>query len=293
VPQLRISILGAAGFLGQNLAHRLVSEGHHVTGYVLNPSNADLGFESKSILSFLNSAPTSTPHFDVTINLAARRSTRNQPLTEVEVNKYTYEIPRQFIMRTARAQTIVLNASTYIQNFEGETGRTVDSYAAAKERLSKFLQKQSLISGFRTKDLFFFTIYGLGDRSNHLVPLLLEAARSGNRIQLSPGDQLMNLLYVNDATQNILNCISEQNELHYSKNYVWAEKYVTVKQLTSEIESVTSRKIHCEWGAREYAGHEMMNPWSIPMSQLTNFVAPTSLVEGISKIWESIQNEPS
>jgi CDP-paratose synthetase len=288
---VKISILGAAGFLGQNLGRRLVSEGHHVIGYVLSPLQADIGFECKSILSFLNSAPESTPDFDVTINLAARRSTRGQPLTEVEVDKYTYEVPRQFIMRTARAQTMVLNASTYIQNFGGETGRTVDSYGEAKERLSKFLEKQSLVSGFRTRDLFFFTLYGHGDRSNHLVPLLLEAARSGNRIQLSPGDQLMNLLYVNDATQNILNCISSEDEHYYSKSYVWDENYLTVRQLVSEIESVTGQKINCDWGAREYAGHEMMNPWSIPMPQLSNFVSPTTLGDGISTVWKAVQNE--
>jgi nucleoside-diphosphate-sugar epimerase len=287
---LKISILGAAGFLGQNLARRLVSDGHQVTGYILNPSKNDLGFESKSILSFLDSNSLSVPNSDVTINLAARRSTRNQPITEAEVNKFTYEIPKEFIMRTAGPETIVLNASTYIQNFAGETGRTVDSYGSAKEKLSRFLEKQSMTSGFRTRDLFFFTLYGLGDRPNHLVPLLLDAARLGNRVQLSPGDQLMNLLYVNDATQNILNCITSGEEISYGKNYVWAENYITVKQLVSAIESTTGRKINCEWGAREYAGHEMMKPWPIPMPQLNNFVAPTSLEEGISIIWKTTQN---
>lgn len=287
---MKISILGAAGFLGQNLARKLVSEGHQVTGYVLNPSKEDLGFESKSILSFLDSKPLSNSNFDVTINLAARRSTRNQPFTEVEVSKFTYEIPKEFIMRTAGPQTIVLNASTYIQNFAGETGRTVDSYGAAKEKLSRFLEKKSLVSGFRTRDLFFFTLYGLGDRPSHLVPLLLDSARLGNRIQLSPGDQLMNLLYINDAIQNILNCITSGEEISYRKNYVWAENYITVKQLVSAIESTTGKKIKCDWGAREYAGHEMMNPWPIPMPQLNNFVAPTSLEEGISLIWKTIRN---
>ena len=41
---MKISILGAGGFLGQNLARRLVRDGHQVVGYVLNPSGIDVGF---------------------------------------------------------------------------------------------------------------------------------------------------------------------------------------------------------------------------------------------------------
>lgn len=291
---MKIAILGARGFLGQNLGRLLVAKGHEVVGYVLNPdSEKEVEFEYRSVSDLLSSPITNNPSYDVTINLAARRSTRNQRFTEAEVNEFTYEIPKEFIMRTAGSQTIVLNASTYIQNFAGETSRTVDSYGAAKEKLSQFLEDQSSVSGFRTRDLFFFTLYGIGDRPSHLVPLLLDAAKSGNRISLSPGDQLMNLLYINDAAQNILNCISLESELSYSKNHVWAENYFTVKQLVSTIESAIGEKIKCDWGSREYVGHEMMNPWPIPMQQLSNFVAPTSLVDGISKIWESIQNVSS
>jgi nucleoside-diphosphate-sugar epimerase len=289
---MRIAILGARGFLGQNLGPLLVSQGYEVVGYVLNPDfGKDLGFECKSVTELLSSPIIGNSSYDVTINLAARRSTRNQRFTEAEVNEFTYEIPKEFILRTAGPQTTVLNASTYIQNFAGETSRTVDSYGAAKEKLSQFLEHQSLVSRFRTRDLFFFTLYGIGDRPNHLVPLLLNAARSGKQIALSPGDQLMNLLYIDDAAQNILNCISSVSDLFYSKSHVWAENYFTVKQLVSTIESTIGEKINCDWGSREYAGHEMMNPWPIPMKQLANFVAPTALANGISKIWDSIQNE--
>ena len=288
---MRIAILGARGFLGQNLGPLLVSQGHEVVGYVLNPDfGKDLGFECKSVTELLSSPIIGNSSYDVTINLAARRSTRNQRFTEAEVNEFTYEIPKEFILRTAGPQTTVLNASTYIQNFAGETSRTVDSSGAAKEKLSQFLEHQSLVSRFRTRDLFFFTLYGIGDRPSHLVPLLLNAAKSGNQIALSPGDQLMNLLYVSDAAQNILNSISLENGSSYNKYRVWSEDYYTIKQLVSAIESTIGMKINCDWGSREYAGHEMMEPWSIPMQKLSNFVAPTTLTNGVLKIWESIES---
>ena len=141
---MKIAILGARGFVGGKLGRLLVSYGHEVTGYVLNPElGASIGFECKSIYELLGSQIGAAPGYDVTINLAARRATRAQPFTESQVNDFTYEIPKEFVLRTAGRETLVINSSTYIQNFGGATGHTVDSYGASKERLSRFLEDQS------------------------------------------------------------------------------------------------------------------------------------------------------
>jgi nucleoside-diphosphate-sugar epimerase len=288
---MKIAILGAHGFLGRKLSGLLVAQGHEVVGYVLNPfPDSNSSFECKSVSELLASPLDSEPPYDVSINLAARRSTRNQQFTEDEVNEFTFRIPKEFILRTTGPQTIVINASTYIQNFTGDIGRTVDSYGAAKEKLSRFLEYESVVRGLQTRDLFFFTLYGVGDRPNHLVPLLLDAARSGGEIALSPGYQLMNLLYVDDAAQNILKCIGLKNQEPYHKSFVWSEDYFSVRELVTRIEEVVGRKINCSWGTRDYAGHEMMSPWPIPMKQLSGFTAITKLDDGIATIWSSAVN---
>ena len=284
---MKIAILGARGFLGRKLSSQLVSLGHEVDGYVFNPDlEKNVEVKYKSIFDLLASPLPSKSTYDASINLAARRSTKAKQFTENEVNYFTFEIPQQFILRTAGPGTLVLNASTYIQNYLGEIGRTVDSYGAAKEKLSKFLERNSESNGFITRDLFLFTLFGLGDSPSHLVPLLLNAAKSGDEIALSPGHQLMNLLYVEDAVQNLLNCISFTDQSPYRKNFVWTEEYFSVRHLVNCIESVVGREINCAWGSREYAGHEMMHQWPIPMQQLPNFVAPTSIIDGITNIWE-------
>lgn len=160
---MKIAILGAHGFVGRNLGRLLVSQGHDVTGYVLNPElGAKIGFECESVYKLLNSRIGAEPVYDVTINLAARRATRAQPFSESQVNDFTYEIPKEFIIRTAGPETLVVNSSTYIQNFGGETGYTVDSYGASKEKLSRFLEQESLRHRFKTIDLFFLRYTGRG-----------------------------------------------------------------------------------------------------------------------------------
>jgi len=285
---MKIAILGAHGFVGGNLGRLLTSYGHQVIGYVLNPEvKKSVGFECKSIYELLDSRISAEASYDVTINLAARRATRTQPFTEIQINDFTYEIPKEFILRTAGPETLVINSSTYIQNFGGKTGNTVDSYGASKEKLSSFLERESLHHKFRCTDLYFFTLYGVGDRPNHLVPLLLDAAATGKQIELSPGKQLMNLLYVDDAIQNIINSLDQVGVIGYQKHYLWSGEYFSVRELVERIQSSIGRKIDCAWGKREYVGHEMMEPWKIPMEQLPGFTAPTSLEVGISKIWKS------
>lgn len=287
---MKISILGARGFLGRNLSQLLISQNHEVTGFVLDPDLEESpGFECRSVTELLKCQVTGESPYDVTINLAARRSTRVQPFTESQVNDFTYEIPKEFILRTAGPQTLVLNSSTYIQNFRGSIGQTVDSYGAAKEKLSRFLEEKSSRFEFKTTDLFFFTLYGPGDRPSHLVPLLLNAAATGERISLSPGYQLMNLLYIDDAVQNILRTISLGKGVVYQKKYVWSGEYFSVRELVERIQSTIGREINCDWGEREYVGHEMMEPWTIPMEQLPGFTAPTFLEDGIMRIWKAIE----
>ena len=93
---MKIAILGAQGFVGGNLGRALISRGHDVTGYVLNPAlGSSAGFPCKSVYGLLNSAVGSEPYYDVTINLAARRRTNAQPFTESEVNNFTFKIPKE------------------------------------------------------------------------------------------------------------------------------------------------------------------------------------------------------
>lgn len=289
---MKIAILGARGFVGRSLVRLLISYGHEVTGYVLDSElGAENGFECKSVYKLLDSGIGADSGYDITINVAARRATRTRNFSDSQVHNFTYEIPKEFILRTSRPGTLVLNTSTYIQNFGGKLGKTVDSYGASKAKLSRFLEQESLRNKFRTLDLFFFTLYGEDDRPSHLVPLLLNAAFTGQRIALSPGNQLMNLLYIEDAVRNILNCMNQDGLEVYRKYYVWADEYFSIRELVDIIQSSIDREIDCAWGEIDYVGHEMMQPWAIPMEQLPGFKAPTLLTDGIKKIWKSISED--
>jgi nucleoside-diphosphate-sugar epimerase len=283
---MRVAILGALGFLGRNLAHNLAMQGHEVTGFVLHtPAVQPAGFRCRPISSLTERNISRSDRFDVVINLAARRSTKSNPLTESKVREFTLDIPKDFIIRASGQGTLILNASTYIQNFEGEDGKTVDSYGAAKQQLSQFLAEESETHGFRTLDLYLFTIYGQGDRQTHLVPSLISAAKKGEGISLSPGNQLMNLIYVDDVVRNFSTALSTTDQFFYRRHFMWNEEYISVRDLVESIESVGGAEIDCLWGERPYAGHEMFEPWHIPMTQIPGFEARVTLQQGLRELW--------
>jgi nucleoside-diphosphate-sugar epimerase len=283
---MKIAILGALGFLGRNLANSLAMQGHEVMGYVLHaPAVPPKGFSCASISSLPERNSSTSARYDVVINLAARRSTKNNPLTDSKVREFTLDIPKEFILRASDRGTLILNASTYIQNFEGQEGKTVDSYGAAKQQLSQFLAQESESHGFRTLDLYLFTIYGRGDRETHLVPSLISAAKKGQGISLSPGNQLMNLIHIDDVVRNFTRLLTTPDELSYRRHFMWSEEYISVRHLVETIERVAGAKIDCLWGERPYAGHEMFEPWHIPMTQAPGFEARVNLEEGLRELW--------
>lgn len=283
---MKVAILGAMGFIGSHLAHSLAMQGHDVTGFVLHPPVVQpTGFLCRPISSLGERNTSDSDRFDTVINLAARRSTKSNPLTNSQVQEFTFDIPKDFILRASSSGTLILNASTYIQNFEGQDGKTVDSYGAAKQQLSRFLLEESEAHGFRTLDLYLFTIYGPGDKPTHLIPSLISAAKKGEGISLSPGNQLINLIYIDDVVRNFSSALSTKDKFSYRRHFMWSEEYISVRNLVELVESIGKVEIDCLWGERPYAGHEMFVPWHIPMAQIPGFEVRVSLEQGLKQLW--------
>ena len=286
---MRIAILGASGFVGRKLGKRLAASGHEVNGFVLKTKDDNsLGFPCYSIDKIAAKYKAVSQPYDSIINLAARRSTKYLPYSNEEVHLYTYEIPRNFIASISSAESLVINASTYIQDFQGKVGLSVDSYSAAKVKLSEYLARYSETQKISIVDLYFFTIYGDGDRQSHLIPSLLEAAKSEKEISLSPGFQLINLIHVDDVVENICRVLMRPKSLGYQQHRVWEDDYSTVREIVARMEESIQRAINCNWGSRDYNGHEMMTVWPFSYTQIPDFCKAIKFEDGIKATWDSL-----
>jgi len=280
---MNILVIGAGGFLGSHLINRIRGEDVSVFGAVRSlPLKKQDG--CTYILTNDPTIYTKSSHlkFDVIINVAMKRSSRYESLSDSIVRELNYDIPLKIIEHFATVETLVINTSTYIQNFLGIKGNTTEGYSFSKELLSSALELRAKNGLFRVLDLYLFTLFGPGDRATHLVPLLIQAAKEENRIQLSEGHQLINLLYIDDAVGSIIAAIGDSFD-GYRPYFLWQENYLSVRSLVSEIQSILGSGMEVEWGAFPYSGHEMFEPWIMPMAQFPKLVVNNSLHEGILK----------
>ena len=278
---MKILVLGGSGFLGKKLIDNLSQQPIELFAAVRNiPSISnqnctyvlvdDLGKDS-SVVPLV---------FDVIINVAMKRSSRHLPVSDEVIRELNYEIPLRIISSYSNQSTLVINTSTYIQNYRGVKGQTVETYGATKELLSTSLKSDASTGLYRVLDLYLFTLYGPGDRDTHLVPLLLSAIRNRTVVSLSAGNQLMNLLYAQDAVDSIIGAITNSNK-GYSAYHLWEPVYFTVRDLVQTIEQALDTKLKVEWGAVPYSGHEMFEPWATPFPFYPPLVPKVRLEEGL------------
>lgn len=285
---MKILIIGGNGFLGRRIVETLLNDGHEITAVVRSfDYNGFLNCCYLSGESLLQLALRQEIRFDVIVNVAMKRSSRAIPVTDEIILDLNFTQPLNLIRRLAHKETLVINFSTYIQNFGGVKGATVEKYGAAKELLSQSLEGDALEGGYKVIDLYLFTLYGPKDRSSHLVPLLIEAACTGRPVSLSEGNQLMNLRFIDDAVRNLARVLTMKTKI-YSRFFCWEPHYLTVKELVDEIEDSLEVKMDVRWGAMPYVGHEMFKAWPIPLTQFPLLDSATPLRTGLKLTTKSM-----
>jgi nucleoside-diphosphate-sugar epimerase len=285
---MKILVLGGSGFLGKKLINKMGQQSIELHTAVRSVPLSLQRNCNYILIEDLEKGSSSIPlEFDVIVNVAMKRSSKRLPVPDDDLRQLNYEIPLNIIRRYSNQNTLVINTSTYIQNYKGIKGQTVETYGATKELLSFALKSDADEGLYRVLDLYLFTLYGPGDRETHLVPLLLSAIKNKTVVSLSEGKQLLNLLYAQDAVDSIVGAITSSKE-GYSAYHLWEPVYFTVRDLVLAIEQALETKLQVEWGAVPYGGHEMFEPWAIPIEKYPNLTSKTSLADGIKLTFESM-----
>jgi len=97
-----------------------------------------------------------------------------------------------------------VNVSTFMQHYEGKSYFPTSLYAATKQACEDLFEYFQVSNQIKVKTLVFPNIYGEDDRRQKLVNLLISSIRENNMINLSSGNQVMDLLHVSDAVDGLL-----------------------------------------------------------------------------------------
>src|SRR5450756_2345275 len=201
-------VTGATGFVGGRLVRRLLVDGWETHAIVRPSSNAAIlrdvlgsgnvrvhDGSTVGLIDILRSV-----HPDIVFHLASlvvgEHSTDDvDPLVQSNI---LFGVQLLEAMAVAGVSDIV-STGTYWQHYEGREYSPVSLYAATKQAFQDILQFYCEARGLRAVTLELPDTYGPDDKRPKLLSLLDRAARPGETLQMSPGEQLLDMLHVDDV----------------------------------------------------------------------------------------------
>jgi nucleoside-diphosphate-sugar epimerase len=114
------------------------------------------------------------------------------------------------------------------------------------------------------------------------LPLLLRIAHEGGEAELTPGEQLVDMVYVDDVVEAFVVAGARVGDLAPGAREMYAVSSgapVQLRQFVREFEEVLGRPLAIRWGGRPYRPREVMRPWSRGLP-LPGWRPATSLRDG-------------
>lgn len=156
-------------------------------------------------------------------------------------------------------------------------------YAATKQAMEDILRYYAEAGAFPVADVKLFDTYGPGDERGKLLALLAGAAERGEPLRMSPGEQLIDLLHVDDVV-DALRAAAEAAEGPWSAWSASSGAPLALRALVERFSSITGRPVPVEWGARPYRPREMFEPWQAG-DPVPGWTPQVALDDGIRSLW--------
>lgn len=260
---LRVALVtGATGFIGSHLVRQLAADGWQVHTIVRKAGSGehehlyDGGMDS--LLRCLNTVKP-----DVVFHLASLFLSQH---TTADVDNLIHSnvvFGAQLLeaMKVAGVKRLI-NTGTSWQNFEGGDYNPVCLYAATKQAFEALVDFYVRAEGFKAITLRLFDTYGADDVRPKLFHLLRKTAASGDTLRMSPGEQLIDLVHVDDvitafkAAEALLDAGGAHRVYGVSSGAP-----IALRDLVARFCAVTGARVNVEWGGRPYREREVMVPW--------------------------------
>jgi nucleoside-diphosphate-sugar epimerase len=287
----RVLISGATGFIGSEITKNLQQQGAYVTAITRHPPTVEgLGWIHVSDTEPFPGGEVEASNPEIIIHLATRFQAAHTPSDIRALIQSNVEFGTQLLESGKNLGARFINVSSAWQHYEGKPYSPVSLYAATKQAFADIALYYSEI-GLDFRDLTIYDTYGPTDERNKLIRLLLLAARSGTPIDMGEGNQFINLLFITDVVNAIMQIASDSTKSNEgTQGFVArADKSISIKELAATIEHVTGRSINARWGARPERPREMLTDWQFGKA-LPNWKQEVSLDKGLAQCWQVLES---
>lgn len=288
----RAVLSGVTGHLGSELARQLLSAGIEVHGLTRglplpHSSSVDIFFHhvDGSTQAVINAIDKAQP--DIVFHVAglARRSHQSADVTPfVEANI----LLGTQLLEAARSSQCphFITAGTYLQQFDGDRGGSMNLYAATKQAFEVLMEYYSDAFGISAVRLTLCDIYSERDTRRKLVTDIAAAWDGNTPLTLMNDEASLDLIHVEDAARAFLQAaellnndsIQPRGVVRYS---VSSGTEITALELISAFERIGGRKLTVHRQESPRLSRDM-KPWR--GTQVPGWAPRISLEEGIARI---------
>lgn len=292
-------VTGATGFVGSHLARRLVRDGWQVHVVVRPDSELAQLREAAGHVTVHRHDGTTQGLIDIVreaspqivFHLASLFISEHQPADVEPLIRSNLLFGTQLLEAMAVNGTVrLVNAGTSWQHYQGGDYNPVNLYAATKQAFEDILRFYVEARQIRAITLKLFDTYGPDDPRPKLVSLLARFAASGEALDMSPGEQLLDLVYIDDVVEAFVMAghrTAAGSSPLFESYGVSSGETVTLREFAGIFSELTGKRLDLRWGKRSYRAREVMTPWSGP--PLPGWRAAHSLRSGLRLTLRGLQ----
>lgn len=260
----RALVTGASGFVGRHLAARLLREGWQVTLTTRATSRVPAALAAAAVLrvddggeALERGLAMAAP--DVCFHLATRFVATHTADDVADLVAANVTFGTQVVQALSGADVAFVNVGTVWQHHDGRAYGPTSLYAATKQAFADVLQYYAECTPLRAVTVELVDTYGPDDTRGKLLSHLVRAHRTGQVLPLSPGDQLVDLLHVDDVVDALLRAVPLASA--QAPTFALTGEVSTVRSFVELVGEVLGSPVPVEWGARPHRPREMTTSW--------------------------------
>ena len=296
---MKILMTGITGFIGHHLGERLINDGHEVFAIVRPTSKINELSQNlqRNVKFFINDDSNTVKNIIAELCDEGNRPDVVYHLATNFMNAHQFDDIKSLVQSNIIFGTELLdaltanniynfvNTGTFNQHYNDEEYNPFNLYSASKKCFEDIIKFYVEVHGLKCISLHLFDTYGADDKRGKILGLLKKISQSEETLKMSPGEQLIDIVYIDD----VINAFTLAGIYLFEQKYDYCGTYgvssmnpVSLREFVKVFETVLGRQLSIEWGGLPYRQREMMIPWK-SFKTLPNWTPKTNLAEGIKK----------
>lgn len=294
---MKLVLTGITGFIGRHLSRRLAGDGYKIYA-IIQYKEDKAKLEKNHIKCFVDNNSNEElfnffkwEKFDGVVHLASRF------IIEHKIEDICDLINSNILFATRILEVSVrtgvrwfINTGTLWQHYENKEYSPVNLYAATKQALEAIAQYYIETSSLNFVTLQLADTYGREDTRPKILNLWDKIANTQEVLPMSPGGQLMDMVYIDDVVSAYIRMIRllEKDASKRFKGKIFAVSSgnpILLKELAGLFSQIVDKKLNIKWAGRLYRKREVMVPWN-KGKRVPGWAPKVSLEEGIARAFK-------